>query len=201
LRPVSSLEDAIKKNYRFCSERKNLEAVRAQYPRINDVNLVSDPRQLGGDNAPGFNCAACSSRVRVFDFLDVKKAVSNKKYCHAAFAPMEDLEIEQKVGRHCNKTTAGRKLASVQTGIPVTERRSSALIAFFLMLKNNAIFDRALRTNQPKPSCPRSREKGDKSIALNLTKLTGIWIVSFSFAFAGLVATFTRWKYKEITSA
>jgi hypothetical protein len=198
LRSVSNLEDAIKANYRFCSERKNLEAVRAQYPKIHDINLVVDPRHLGGDGAPGFNCATCSSRVRVFDFLDVKMAALNKQYCHAAFAPMEDLEIEQKGGRHCDKSRTGRKLASIQTGIPVTERRSSALIAFFLMLKNNAVFDRALRKNQPKLVCPLSKEKSDQGIALNLSKLTGIWIVSFSFAIAGLIATLLRWKSERL---
>jgi len=46
---VSSLTEALRANYRICSERKNLETVRALYPEIEDRHLVVDPFELGGD--------------------------------------------------------------------------------------------------------------------------------------------------------
>jgi hypothetical protein len=191
------LEDALKASYRICSERKNLETVRALYPEIQDSDIVLDPIDLGGDGSPGFNCPTCASRVRVFDFLDSKKASFDSKYCHAAFAPMEDLEIEQRNARHCNKTSVGPRVGAVQTGIPVNERRSSELISYFLKMKNDGVFDRELKRGQPQPNCPAFDEGGKEGVALNISQLTGIWIVSFGFAFAGLVVTFLQPKIRN----
>lgn len=191
---VQGLEDALNLNFRICSERKNLETIRALHPRIKDSHLVLDPIEMGGDGDFGFNCPSCSARTRVFDFLDLEKAETDPRYCHAAFAPLEDLEVEQQNGRHCNKTSVGARVGSTQTGIPVNEEKSSQLVSFFLKLKNDGVFDQQLITGQPLPNCPTFDEGGEEGVALNISQLTGIWIVSFGFATAGLLVTWLQPK-------
>ena len=138
---------------------------------------------------PGFACANCSARSRVFDFLDLEKAnTGNKLYCHAAFAPLEDLEVEQTRGSHCNKTIIGTRVGQVQTGIPVYEGVSQELISYFLNLKNDGVFDRLIKAAQPSKNCPKPNSGGEGS-ALSIAQLTGIWIVSFGFALLGLLVT------------
>lgn len=46
---ISNLADVMSAKLRICSERKNLETIRALYPEIDDSNLVVDPIELGGD--------------------------------------------------------------------------------------------------------------------------------------------------------
>ena len=199
LTTIGSLDDALKANYRICSERKNLETVRALEPRIEDHHIVVDPLDLGGDGLPGFNCPNCAARTRVFEFLDIQKAESgDPQYCHAAFAPAEDLEVEQNNGMHCDKTTVGRRVGASQTGIPVNERSSSELVAYFLKLKNDGVFDLELIDHEPTPNCPEQGlldTEGD--IALSITQLTGIWIVSFGFASIGLLIHFLQPHFKK----
>lgn len=194
---VNSLEDALGRNFRICSERKNLETIRALYPAITDAHLVMDPVELGGDGLPGFNCPACQARVRVFDFLDAGRANSDPRYCHAAFAPAEDLERIKANGQHCNKTIVSNRLASVQTGIPINEAKSPELISFFLAMKNDGLFDRQLVLSQPLPSCPEYQSRGDEGDALNVEQLAGIWIVSGACALLGVLVTWLQPKVEK----
>eukprot|EP00934_Nitzschia_sp_Nitz4_P005855 Nitzschia sp. Nitz4//scaffold207_size38617//25338//27925//NITZ4_007680-RA/size38617-augustus-gene-0.12-mRNA-1//-1//CDS//3329541620//5845//frame0 len=189
---ISGLSDALNNNYRFCSERKNLERVQVLYPEVSDNLIVVDPEEEGGDGNPGFNCADCAPRIRVFDFLDQQRAGSDPRYCHAAFAPLEDLEVEQSWGRHCNKTIVGSRVGSIQTGIPINERVGPELLSWFLVLKNDGIFDRLLVTENPNPQCPDFDAGGEEGESLNIAQLTGIWVVSFGFAIAGLLVTCLR---------
>ena len=125
----------------------------------------------------------------MFDFLDLAKAnTGNKLYCQAAFAPLEDLEVEQTRGTHCNKTIIGTRVGQVQTGIPIYEGVSQELISYFLNLKNEGVFDRLIKAAQPTKNCPKLNSGGDGS-ALSIAQLTGIWIVSFGFALLGLIVT------------
>jgi hypothetical protein len=133
----------------------------------------------------------------VFDFLDTEKAATDSNYCHAAFAPLEDLEVEQRSARHCNKTAVGNRVGSTQTGIPVNENRSPELVSFFLKLKNDGVFDRELKNGQPQANCPEFDVGGEEGVALNISQLTGIWIVSFGFAFAGLLVTYLQPKVEK----
>jgi len=189
---IGSLEEALAAKYRICSERKNLETVLSLYPNIDKSLLAVDPV----DGKPGFNCPDCAARNRVFDFLDMKKANVDEAYCHAAFAPREDLEIMQKSSMHCNKTFIGSPVGSVQTGIPVYERVSTELISYFLMAKNEGIFDRQLIINRPVSVCP-SQTQGEEGDALDIPQLSGIWIVSFGFASIGLIVTFLTPKIEK----
>jgi len=184
LTSIDSLEAALESNYRICSERKNLETVLSLYPNIDKSQLALDPE----DGLPGFNCPTCAARTRVFDFLDLKLADEDPTYCHAAFAPLEDLESLQKSGTHCNKTMV-TQVSSVQTGIPVNENIATELVSLFLLVKNEGVFDRQLRLFRPDPFCPDYEREGQEGDALNISQLTGIWIVSFGLAALGILVT------------
>jgi hypothetical protein len=194
---IDSLEDAVRAGYRLCSERKNMEAVTYRYPNLDPKIFVADPIELGGDGLPGFNCQQCAPRTRVFDFLDPVLADEDPRYCHAAIAPSEDLDVMQAASLHCNKTLVGSPAQMTQTGIPIFEEVSPQLISYFLKLKNDGQYDAALLANKPKGQCP-VEERGEGS-ALTLAQLSGIWVVSFGFAFAGLFATwFHSWHKKRM---
>lgn len=103
---IDSFEDAVRAGYRFCSERKNMETVMNAYPNLDPNIFVVDPMSMGGDGRPGFSCSNCSSRVRVFDFMDpVLAGTGDSRYCHATIAPIEDLDVMHAASMHCNKTT------------------------------------------------------------------------------------------------
>lgn len=169
--------------------------MRALYPQISDTNLVVDPVELGGDGLPGLNCPGCGARSRVFDFLDKNRASKDPRYCHAAFAPSEDLEVLQEKGFHCNKTMVGTRLGSIQTGIPINEAKSAELISFFLAMKNDGVFDREVIRQEPQANCPSYQRVEEEGEALNVRQLSGIWIVSGCFAMAGILV---RWLQPKI---
>lgn len=194
---VGSLEDAVQMNYRICGERKNLEAVRALYPSIPDSQFALDPREEGGDGLPGFNCANCAARRRVFDFLDQQRASGGDiRYCHAAIAAPEDLEVRHGDGIHCNKTIVGAQIGSVQMGIPVVESKSAELVSFFLALKNEGVFNKEIRLSRPQRNCPAFQdEPAAEGEALNVEQLSGIWIVS---GFFGMLGVLVAWLQPKI---
>jgi hypothetical protein len=115
---VSNMDDAILSGYRFCAERKNMQAIVSVYSHVKPTMFVTDPIELGGDGQPGFNCGSCSSRTLVFDMIDPQKAESGDlSYCHAAIAPQEDLDVLQADGAHCNKAIVGTPIQYSQTGL------------------------------------------------------------------------------------
>ncbi|CAB9497408.1 glutamate receptor [Seminavis robusta] len=186
---VSNLDDAIAAGYRFCSERKNMESVLNVFPTLDRNRFVVDPPEIGGDGEPGFTCSACQSRARVFDFLDPLRANRDPKYCHAAIAPEEDLDVFASKALHCNKTIVGKPVQMVQTGMPVFENVSPQLISFFLKLQNDGVYDAGLLANKPNSRCTMPGGD-DNAVGLTISQLSGIWVVSFGFAFLGLAATF-----------
>jgi hypothetical protein len=187
---VKGIEDAVSRKWLICSERKSMEIVRALYKDIKDESFVVDPPSLGGDGKPGFNCVNCTPRTRVFAFLDPSKAglPENTMYCHVALAPLEDLEVEKQNGAHCKLNPVGVVVGQVQTGMPVYEGVSAELISLLLKLKNDGVYDKELLSARPESQC--AVEDGGEGSALSIQQLTGIWVVSFGFAFAGLVVTF-----------
>jgi hypothetical protein len=201
---VKDIEEAVSKNWKICSERKSMEIVRSLYKNISDSTFVVDPPELDGDGKPGFNCPNCASRKRVFEFLDPTKADNgDPRYCHAAIAPLEDLEVEKQNGAFCDLSAVGDVVGQVQTGMPVYEGVSAELISLLLKLKNDGVYDKELLAARPESQCPVV-ERGEGS-ALSIQQLTGIWVVSFGFAFAGLVVTFLmprieRMRKKHIQS-
>lgn len=187
---IASLDDAIRAGFRLCSERKNMESVVKAYPQVSPNIFAVDPPELGGDGEPGFTCAGCNSRRRVFEFIDPIKAHSDPRYCHAGLAPEEDLEVYQSQGDYCNKVIVGSPVQFVQTGFPIFELVAPSLVSFFLKLKNEGVFDRQVLTGKPQSQCPTG--EGEEGEALGITQLSGIWVVSFGFAIAGLLVTYVQ---------
>ena len=198
---IDSFEDAVRAGYRICSERKNMETIMNVYPNLDPKIFVVDPIRMGGDGLPGFSCENCASRMRVFDFMDPVLANSgDRRYCHAAIAPIEDMDVMHAASLHCNKTTIGQPIQMIQTGMPIFETVSPQLISFFLKLKNDGLYDAALASNKPENQCP-IHNGGTEGSALGLAQLSGIWVVSFAFAAAGLVATcIQHWHSKKLAS-
>lgn len=186
---VGNLDDAIRAGYRFCAERKNMESIVAVNNKLQPSLFVVDPVDEGGDGQPGFNCPLCNGRVRVFDFMDPKKAdAGDSRYCHAALAPLEDLEALHSLpnASHCNLTHISTPVHFSQTGFPVFEGIAPQIMSLFVRLKNEGVMDQVV-INAPESGCP-AQPTGEE-IALNLSQLTGIWIVSFGFAAIGLIFT------------
>lgn len=193
---VDSLEEAEKQGLKICAERKTLEIVRSLYPQINEKVFVIDPTYLGGDGLPGFNCPNCRSRRRVFEMVDPLEAARNSSFCHLALAPLEDLEVEQQTGEFCKLGKSSDEIfGQVQTGMPVFEGVSSELISLFLKLKNDGVYDKEVLTARPESQC-QVEFRGEGS-ALSISQLTGIWVVSFGFAFIGLLVTFLSPLFKR----
>jgi Ligand-gated ion channel len=193
---VKDFEDAIRMGYRICVERKNMKVVTALYPNQNlDHYFVKDPVYLGGDANPGFACEQCSSRVRTFDMVNPQKANFDENYCHASIAPLEDLELLQASGLHCNKTAIGIPIRSVSLGFPIFQQNEPSLSSFFTKMKSDGIYDKILLDSKPDRSCFH-HETGEGS-SLSVSQLSGIWTVSFTFAIVGLIHTFLSRVYKK----
>jgi hypothetical protein len=197
---VSSFEDAIQSGYRFCAERNNMDGIVSLYPNVEPWMFVTD-LEPGGDGKPGFVCSqsTCKSRELVFDMLDSQKAQSGDlSYCHASIAPLEDLEVLQSEGDYCSLAPVGKPVHYTQTGFPIFDRISPQLVSFLLRLKNDGIMDGELQKSRPASKCVS--ESGEGS-ALSLSQLTGIWIVSFGFAFIGICASLLAplWRRKSGT--
>ena len=187
---VSTLSEATKLGLKICVERKNLNIVRLLNPDVPDSVFVNDPLYLGGDGLPGFSCANCSSRTRVFEMIRFPAEVAkNDSYCNVAIAPLEDLQGEHQQGSYCNiDASNGGIVGQVQTGIPVYEGVSEELISLFLKLKNDGVYDKEVLAAKPDSQCPVV-VRGEGS-PLSVSQLTGIWVVSFGFAMLGLMVTF-----------
>mmetsp|Transcript_41214 Transcript_41214/g.60295 ORF Transcript_41214/g.60295 Transcript_41214/m.60295 type:complete len:706 (-) Transcript_41214:81-2198(-) len=181
---VESIHDAIRAGYNFCGERKSVEAVMDLYGISN--RFVPDPMELGGDGKPGFNCKYCESRNRVFDFM--KRGHNDPStYCNAAIVPQEDLELLQSYGLHCDKKKAANLPIYTQTGFPVFDGVSTELISLFLQLKNNGVYVSKLERSRPMDACPITSGEGT---SLSVYQLTGVWVITFIFAFLGIIAKF-----------
>jgi len=184
---ISGLDEAIAGGYRFCCERKTMESILTALPQLDSSMFVVDPPELGGDGKAGFNCANCNSRERVFDMVDPSKVMGNSSYCHAAISPQEDLEVLQADGKHCRLTIVGKPVQFTLIGFPIFEGVSPSLLSFFLRLKNEGLMDKATTAGRPVSKCPV--DLGGEGSPLSISQLSGIWLVSFTFAFLGFIST------------
>jgi hypothetical protein len=104
--------------------------------------------------------------------------------------------LEQQTGQFCTLEKSGDGIfGQVQTGIPIFEGVSSELISLFLKLKNDWVYDKEVLTARPESQC-QVESRGEGS-ALSISQLTGIWVVSFGFAFFGLLVTFLSPLFKR----
>jgi len=189
---VHTIDDAVKAGYNFCSERKVAEIVMELY-EVSPDQIVSDPTDLGGDGRPGFNCPQCSARQRVFDQMR-RNHDDPSLYCNAAFASIEDLEVLQSVGAHCDKDRVGEALVYQNSGIPVSDRKADAMLSLFHQIKNDGVIQKEMGAARPESKCEAVEEEGN---SLSIKQLTGIWVVSFSFAMAGLLVKGIEWCSKR----
>ena len=193
---MTNIEEVVAKGWKICSERKTMEIVRSLYTNISDATFVVDPPSLDGDGKPGFICTKCEPRKRVFDFLDPVKADKDPLYCHAAIAPLEDLEVFHQNSEYCALSPVGDVVGQVQTGMPVFEGISAEFISLLLKLKNDGVYDKELTAARPESQCPVVA-RGEGS-ALTIQQLTGIWVVSFGIAFVGILVTFFMPRIERI---
>ena len=195
---VNSIEDAINAGYRFCGERKTVSTV-MKVMGIED-RFVVDPIELGGDGNPGFNCPNCKSRTRVFDAMLRDIDADDSSHCHAAIAPLEDLEVLQRTAVHCNKTAVGMPVGFVASGIPIFDGVFEELSSLLLRMRNDGSYEKALKASKPSNTCPSttSDDWAGTDIALSISQLMGIWVVSFGLAATGLLVTFGRPCWKSI---
>uniref|UniRef100_A0A7S4UM90 Ionotropic glutamate receptor C-terminal domain-containing protein n=1 Tax=Ditylum brightwellii TaxID=49249 RepID=A0A7S4UM90_9STRA len=178
----NSVKGVINAGYRVCAERKVSEIITKLYSIDREI-FIPDPVDQGGDGLPGFNCPECAARTRIFDFMKQDNKNSDL-YCDVAIASLEDLEVLQSYGEHCNKTRIGDVLAHQSNGIPIYSDVSKELISLFHELENDGYMKRALNDAQPESTCP---ERTGEGTALTLQQMTGIWITTCSFALLGLV--------------
>uniref|UniRef100_A0A7S1BAZ1 Ionotropic glutamate receptor C-terminal domain-containing protein n=1 Tax=Corethron hystrix TaxID=216773 RepID=A0A7S1BAZ1_9STRA len=185
---VSSLTpDATREGYTFCGERKTIQNIIEIYD-IGD-KFITDPISLGGDGLPGFDCPNCQARSRVFEMLNPELATKNDasgQYCHAAIAPLEDLEVLQKEGEHCSKRAVGMPLGYTGVGFPMFEGVSKELIAFFTEQKNAGVYQKELHDVM---SITRCLDISNEMKPLSIEQLTGVWVMTFLFSIVALGIT------------
>ena len=97
-----SFENAIERDYRFCTDRKIMQILVSHNPDLKDENFAIDPV----DRRPGI----MEAEDIVFRQLDPLLASENEEYCHAILTFRESLEAEQAFGRHCDKQIGTRLL-------------------------------------------------------------------------------------------
>ena len=192
---VETLTDIVERGQRLCATRKVVDQITAVH-NLDESFFVVDPTEEGGDGLPGFACENCAPRRRIFDFLDpdlakLEKSGPNAKYCHAALAVVEDLDLFQSEGVHCNKSFVGSVLSDSYWGVPMYSGVSTSLTTLMLALKNQAVLNAIMFNQRPKDQCiGLTITAASETSSLNITQLSGIWVVSGGFAVIALLITF-----------
>ena len=185
---VSSFKDAVAQNLRFCADRQKVEVLTKFHADLKPEQFVVDPVELGGDGKPGFACKNCQARTRVFEFIDAAKAdAGDELYCHAALAPLSDLEIIHSEGRLCSLSHTKEVIGRIETGFPIYAGKKRQFSPVLLRVKNNGMYLNFKLRAKPVSKCPPPPSVGGKTNSLGLQQLAGIWTVSFGLALAGLL--------------
>lgn len=189
---VTSVTRALQQSYRFCAERHVMEIFLKSNFHLDDSIFALDPPELGGDNLPGF----LNGKQSLFDRVDERSAETDPTYCHAAITFLQDLEVEQGQGRHCNKTAVGVPLGNITIGIPIYAGKYGALSALFAKTINLNILAKEARSQRPDKKCDavESQIRGETK-SLSIEQLNGIWCITFFFAILSLgVEFFKPWR-------
>jgi len=182
---VDSVEVAVKEGLNICAERKLAEFVTDFYG-LNPSIFVPDPIELGGDGEPGFNCPKCKARERIFTHMR-QSHDDPSQYCNVAIASQEDIDIMHRYGSHCDKTKVGDSIDHRSIGIPIYDKHADALVSLLHKSKADSVMTKTLAAAAPRSQCP---ETGGEGSALNVQQLTGVWVITFSFALLALLAKF-----------
>ena len=172
-------------------ERKSVDSVMRQYNIAS--RFVTDPIDLGGDGQPGFNCAKCSSLQRVIEFINPVKADIDDNYCHAGIAAVDDLEVFQSHGQHCDKILVGQPLVYVANGFPISSEFSVELISLFLTLKNKGVYEEKKAAAKPRSAC--SLSLSNVPSPLSVYDLVAIWICTALLASIGICVSI--WERRQ----
>mmetsp|Transcript_35900 Transcript_35900/g.77969 ORF Transcript_35900/g.77969 Transcript_35900/m.77969 type:complete len:738 (-) Transcript_35900:113-2326(-) len=180
---IDSIEMAVKQGLNICAERKIATVVIESFG-VDPKKIVADPVGLGGDGQPGFNCPSCNARERTFNNM---RRVHNdpSQYCNVAIASLEDLEVLHRYGNHCDKIKVGESIAYRSIGIPIYDEHADALVSLLHKQKAEGAMTRALAAAAPSSQCP---ETGGEGSSLTVQQLTGVWVITFSFALIALLA-------------
>ena len=172
-------------------ERKSVDSVMRQYNIAS--RFITDPIDLGGDGQPGFNCAKCNSVQRVIEFIDPVKADVDDNYCHAGIAAVDDLELFQSHGQHCDKILVGQPLVYVANGFPISSEFSVELISLFLTLKNKGVYEEKKAAAKPRSAC--SLSLSNVPSPLSVYDLVAIWICTALLASIGICVSI--WERRQ----
>lgn len=185
--PVSSFEEALLRNYRFCTTRKKYDVVRSFHPTIQPEQFVLDEV----DGLPGFeNHEGSVARELVLAQIDpVKAEAGDTSYCHAAILPDEDLEFFNSESKYCGIMTVGGNVAAEAIGIPISSARGRDLrmpYAFLVALENRGDFVKELVGGSPQSLCSADALLNSKDTGFSIRQMGGVWMVSFGFSFIAI---------------
>jgi len=177
---VESVEMAIRQGMNICASRNKAHQVIQTYG-IDPKHFVPDLVSEGGDGQPGF---VANGRERTFNLMR-RNHNDRSLYCNVAIANVEDLEIMHQDGKHCNKVKVGDSIAYNSIGIPINDGIADQLVSLFHAVKSKNVMAKALLADTPISKCPIV---GGEGTSINVQQLTGVWIITFSFAILSLAS-------------
>jgi hypothetical protein len=203
---VVSIESAVVQGYKICALREIAYIAMQNKPQLHPTTFIFDPV----DGKPGFYTVP-DRRSRALAYLDENLAEDEtnmkvphplRKYCHAALAFEEDLQIEQTAGRNCDKVFVGETVGTLDVGIPLFESVSKAMSSLIWKLKNDGYVFKLIANHTPVNTCSQKAtvnmaDFGAGGKSLNISDLSGIWLVSFGFALFGLLMTLSNHMKKR----
>lgn len=198
---VVSIESAVVQGYKICALREIAYIAMQNKPQLHPTTFIFDPI----DGKPGFYVVP-ERRSRALAYLDKNLAENEtnmkishplRKYCHAALVFEEDLQTAQTVGRHCDKVFVGETIGTLDVGIPLFESVSKAMSALIWKLKNDGYVLKLIANHTPANACVQettvnTADLGAGGKSLNISELSGIWLVSLGFSVFGLLMTLSN---------
>jgi len=176
---VDSLENVMIKKYNICTLRLTAEHLIVANPELKDFILL-DPN----DKEHGFKTNIGT------DIIDLMKEFvppdEGDIHCQVAVIAQEDIVGLQGSKKHCNKTIAGQSVATMRTGFPINPQIHSKLAPLLNNVMNDGIYDREISSRAPSNGCPDTGS-GDVSFHMKISHLSGIFMVTFGFAFVALI--------------
>ena len=191
--PVASFNDALSNGYRFCVTRQRYNLVLSHFPFVPPTAFVVDPN----DGLPGFSNALGGSNASqvVFDRISVVNAnledTNNvphlqQRYCHAGLTLSDELLLQHSKLNLCGLVSVGPAVVPDTHGFPVFSAKSVPIIAWLLQEKNTGLLGNILSNAQPTSQCGVLAQP---ATALDISQLTGVWIVCFGLCLLGVLHT------------
>jgi len=175
---VTTLKGVRNNGYKICAERLTGQQVAYTNPFVADL-LLKDPV----DGLPGF---VSLSQSQVFDRMkETVHESEREEYCEVALSTIENFEMLESEGNHCNKTMVNEMLALIATGFPLNPMKSEMLWPMFQRAVNEGRYDEFVDEHKPINQC-RLPAAASTNGELLVTHLAGVWLVPLFFALIGL---------------